>query len=224
MNPRRLSRAALPAAAAVLCGLLASCTDSSASPANTVSASALSPNAVSASASPSGAGQAVSASPAAAPSAAASVKTLPASRLCAVLDRTAARLVLTDPIEVPRVAPGKGTAPDSCGYASGDRTTMLTLNPASRSYDAERAASHRLVDDPASAGMRDVKVAEVSGLGQAAFSETVEVLQPRQHVTFLVWRAGSRTWLLTLARFPGAKDGADQLVPLARRITPRLDG
>ncbi|WP_405813440.1 hypothetical protein OG241_02845 [Streptomyces sp. NBC_01390] len=49
------------------------------------------------------------------------------------------------------------------------------------------------------------------------------MLQPGQTVTFVVWRDGFRTWLLTLARFPAAKDGAEGLVPLARQLTPRLD-
>ncbi|WP_405767619.1 hypothetical protein [Streptomyces sp. NBC_01538] len=216
MIPRRLSRAALPAATAVLCGLLVSCSGSSSS---TSPAAVTSPTA-----SPSSAGQVTTVSPSAVPSAAASVRTLPPSRLCAVLDRTAARLVLTDPLPAPRVAPGKGTAPDSCSYASGDRTALLTLTPSTRSYDAERAASRSLVGDPASAGMRDVKVTEVTGLGQAAFSETTEVLQPPQSVDFVVWKAGSRVWVLTLAQPAGAKDGADGLVTLARRITPRLAG
>lgn len=203
MIPRRLSRAVLPAATAVLCGLLASCSGSSTSPVISTA--------------PSGA-------PTASPSAAASVRTLPPSRLCAVLDRTAARLVLTDPLPAPRVAPGKGAAPESCSYVSGDRTALLTLSPSTRSYDAERAAMHSLVADPASAGMRDVQVTEVTGLGQAAFSETAEVLQPRQRVAFVVWRAGSHVWVLTLAQPAGAKDGADGLASLARRITPRLGG
>lgn len=216
MIPRRLSRAALPAATAVLCGLLASCSGSGSS---TSPAAVASPTA-----SPSAAGQVTTVLPSAAPSAAASVRTLPPSRLCAVLDEAAARLVLTDPLPAPRVAPGKGTAPNSCSYASGDRTALLTLSPSTRSYDAERAASRSLVGDPASAGMRDVKVTEVTGLGQAAFSETTEVLQPPQSVDFVVWKAGSRVWVLTLAQPAGAKDGADGLVTLARRITPRLAG
>ncbi|KOV64375.1 hypothetical protein ADL01_27905 [Streptomyces sp. NRRL WC-3618] len=220
MIPRRLSRAALPAATAVLCGLLASCSGSGSS---TSPAAVTSPTA-SPSTATSTAGQVTTVSPSAAPSAAASVRTLPPSRLCAVLDEAAARLVLTDPLPAPRVAPGKGTAPDSCSYASGDRTALLTLSPSTRSYDAERAASRSLVGDPASAGMRDVKVTEVTGLGQAAFSETTEVLQPPQSVDFVVWKAGSRVWVLTLAQPAGAKDGADGLVTLARRITPRLAG
>ncbi|MEW2116412.1 hypothetical protein AB0945_14705 [Streptomyces sp. NPDC005474] len=221
MIPRRLSRAALPAATAVLCGLLASCSGGSASSANIATV----PSAT-ASGAPSDAGRTTTTttSPSDVPSAAASVKTLPPSRLCAVLDQTAARLVLTDPRQAPRVAPGKGTAPESCSYASGDRQTLLTLAPSTRSYDAERSASRSLVGDPASAGMRDVKVTEVTGLGQAAFSETTEVVQPPQGVDFVVWKAGSHVWVLTLAQPAGAKDGADGLVTLARRITPRLAG
>lgn len=205
MNPRRLPRAVLPAAAAVLCGLLASCSPGSTSPAD-------------ASASPSGAGRVTNVSPD--PTVTPSVKTLPPSRLCTVFDESAARQVLTDPKQAPRVAPNKGTAPDSCSYTSGNGASMLTLNPSTRSYDAERSAAHRLVRDPASAGMRDVKVTKVDGLGQAAFSETTQVLQPRQSVAYVVWRAGSGTWVLTLADTGDKAQGADRLVELARRITP----
>ncbi|MGW2718145.1 hypothetical protein [Streptomyces sp. NPDC001492] len=208
MHPRRLSRTALSVAAALLCGLLTSCSTGSASPA-------------AASAAPSRAAQGTSSSPA--PTVDSSPKTLPPSRLCAVLDRSAARQVLTNPKPAPRLAPGKGTAGDSCSYASGDGTALLTLNPSARSYDAEVSASHRLVRDPASAGMSEVKVTEVDGLGQGGFSESAEVLQPRQSVAYVVWRAGSRTWVLTLATLPaGSKGGADQLVPLARKLTRRL--
>lgn len=209
MNPRRLPRAALPAVAAVLCGLLASCSSGSASPAD-------------AGAAPNGAGHVTTVQPdlTVTPSA----KTLPPSRLCTVLDQSAVRQVLSGPRRIPRVAPNKGTAADSCSYASGDGSAMLTLNPSTRSYDAELSAAHSLVRDPASAGMRDVKVTEVTGPGQAAFSETAQVLQPRQNVAYVVWRAGSGTWVLTLADTGGKAQGADRLVPLARRITPRLPG
>ncbi|MGW3124174.1 hypothetical protein ACWDBW_44920 [Streptomyces sp. NPDC001107] len=214
-RPRRIPRTAAPAAAALLCALLASCSSGSASPA----ASGASP----AGASPAGAAQVttVSPGPAVTPAVTSSPKTLPPSRLCAVLDRSAARQVLTDPKQAPRLAPGKGTAGDSCSYASGDGMNLLTLNPSARSYDAEVSASHSLVRDPASAGMRDVKATKVTGLGQSAFRETVVVLQPRQNVAYVVWRAGSRTWVLTLAETGGAK-AADRLVSLARQITPRL--
>ncbi|NUP39478.1 MAG: hypothetical protein HOY76_21290 [Streptomyces sp.] len=210
MHPRRLRRlphAALPAAAALLCALLASCSSGSAS----------------AGASPTGASQVPTGSPgpAVTPAVMSSPKTLPPSRLCTVLDESAARRVLTAPKQAPRISPGKGTAEDSCSYASGDGTALLTLNPSTRSYDDEVAASHRLVRDPASAGMRDVKVTEVTGLGQGAFRETVQVLRPQQDVAYVVWRAGSRTWVLTLAETRGAK-GADRLASLARQLTPRL--
>lgn len=209
-RPRRLPRTAASAATALLCALLASCSSGSASPAAS-------------GASPAGAAQVttVSPGPAVTPSVTSSPKTLPPSRLCAVLDRSAARQVLTDPKQAPRLAPGNGTAPDSCSYASGDGMNLLTLNPSARSYAAEVSASHSLVRDPASAGMRDVKVTEVAGLGQGAFRETVVVLQPRQNVAYVVWRSGSRTWVLTLAETGGAK-AADRLVSLARQITPRL--
>ena len=217
MYPPRLPRTAAPAAVApaavaLLCALLASCSSGSTSPAAS-------------GASPAGAAQAttVSPGPAVAPSVTSSPKTLPPSRLCAVLDRSAARQVLTDPRLVPRVAPGKGTAPDSCSYVSGNGMNLLTLNPSARSYDAEVSASHSLVRDPASAGMRDVKATAVTGLGQSAFRETAVVLQPRQNVAYVVWRAGSKTWVLTLAETGGAK-AADRLVSLARQITPRLPG
>lgn len=204
------------------CGLLASCSGSGTPPAAVTSPSASLSGAPSAS--PSAAGRVTAASPSSMPSAHASVKTLPPSRLCAVLDSAAARLVLADPRQAPRVAPAQSTAPESCGYASGDRTSLLTLTPSTRSYDTERSAARSLVRDPASAGMRDVKVTGVTGLGQAGFSERAEVLQPRQSVSFVVWSAGSRVWVLTLAQPVGAKDGADRLVPLARQITPRLAG
>ncbi|NUP42999.1 MAG: hypothetical protein HOY76_39775 [Streptomyces sp.] len=210
MHPRRLRRlprTALPAAAALLCALLASCSSGSGS----------------AGASPTGAAATASVSPGPAltPSVTSSPKTLPPSRLCTVLDESTARQVLTAPKQAPRVAPGSGTALDSCSYASGDGSALLTLNPSARSYDAEVSASHNLVRDPASAGMRDVKVTEVTGLGQGAFRETVQVLQPPQNVAYVVWRAGSKTWVLTLAETEGATD-ADRLVSLARQITPRL--
>ncbi|MFF4504216.1 hypothetical protein [Streptomyces sp. NPDC001401] len=213
MDPRplrRLPRTVAPAAAALLCALLASCSPGSASPAASGASHA-------------GAAQVTTASPgpAVAPSVTSSPKTLPPSRLCAVLDRSAARQMLTDPKQAPRLAPGNGTAPDSCSYASGDGMNLLTLTPSARSYNAEVSASHNLVRDPASAGMRDVKVTEVTGLGQAAFRETVVVLQPRQNVAYVVWRVGSKTWVLTLAETGGAK-AADRLVALARKITPRL--
>lgn len=213
MHPRRLLRAALPAAAAVLCGLLASCSTGSASPA-------------AAGASPSSASQVttVSPEPTVTPSGVSSPKTLPPSHLCTVLDRSVARQVLTDPKQAPRVVPGKGTALDSCSYTSGDGTAMLTLNPSDRSYAAELSAAHSLVRDPASAGMRDVKVTEVTGLGQGAFSESAQVVQPKQNVAYVVWRAAARTWVLTLADTSGRAQGDDRLVPLARKITPRLPG
>ncbi len=212
MHPRRLPRAALPAAAAVLCGLLASCSSGSASP--------------DAAASPSGAGRVTTVlpEPTVTPSVTSSPKTLPPSHLCTVLDRSAARQVLADPKQAPRVAPQKGTALDSCSYTSGDGTAMLTFNPSARSYAAELSAAHSLVRDPASAGMRDVKVTEVTGLGQGAFSETTQVVTPKQDVAYVVWRAGSKVWVLTLADTSGGAQGADRLVSLARQITPRLPG
>lgn len=211
MNPRRLPRAVLPAAAAVLCALLASCSSGSASPASP--------------APPSAASQVSTVSPA--PSVSPSAKTLPPSRLCSAFDKSAARQVLTDPKQASRVAPGKGEAPDSCGYTSGDGSAMLTLTPSARSYAAELSAAHSLVRDPVAAGMRDVKVTEVDGLGQAAFRETAQVIKPPQDVAFVVWRAGSRTWVLTLAESrsssgSGKAQDTDALLESARRLTPRL--
>ncbi|MBD0842347.1 hypothetical protein [Streptomyces sp. TRM68416] len=212
MPPRRLPRAALSAAAAVLCGLLASCSTGGASSAT-------------ADASPAGAGRtAVSPDPAVTPSGSSSPKTLPPSPLCTVLDRSVARQVLVDPKQAPRLAPGKGTALDSCSYTSGDGTAMLTLNPSDRSYAAELSAAHSLVRDPASAGLRDVRFTEVAGLGQGAFRERAHVLQPKQNVAYAVWRAASRTWVLTLADTSSRAPGDERLVPLARKITPRLPG
>ena len=199
MNLRRLSRAALPAV--VVCGLLASCSPGGATP----TAEAAQRVEVA---------QRVEPAP--------SMKTAPTSRLCALLDTAVARQVLSAPVLLPRVAPVKGTAPDSCSYASGDRTSMLTLSPSSRSYDAEVSAARSLAADPASAGMREVRSTPVSGLGRAAFRETAEVLQPPQSVTFVVWHTGSRAWVLTLARPLGPKENTEHLVPMARRLTTRL--
>lgn len=207
MNLRRFPRAALPAVAGVaLCGLLTSCTGDNASPAtDSVQQPAASPTPA----------------PSASASASASVKTLPKSRLCTALDLTAARKVRAELHPAPQVGPNKGTAPDGCTYATADGTALLTLTPTTRSYDAELAAAHSLVRDPSSAGMRDVHVTEVPGLGQAAFSERGYVVQQAQNIAYLVWRDGSRSWVLTLAETDGTK-GTDQLVPLAREITPRL--
>ncbi|GHE08894.1 hypothetical protein [Streptomyces alanosinicus] len=133
--------------------------------------------------------------------------------------------MLTDPKQAPRVAPVKGKAPDSCGYTSGDGSAILTLNPSARSYAAELSAAHSLVRDPAVAGMSEVKVTEADGLGQAAFRETAQVMKPPQNVAFVVWHAGSRTWVLTLAESGSGSGKAldtDPLMDVARRLTPRL--
>ncbi|MDG5804350.1 hypothetical protein P9869_17080 [Streptomyces ossamyceticus] len=215
MHPRRPHRTALPVVAAVLCGLLVSCSSGSASPTGSASPAA--------SPSPSTAGQVVAIPPD--PTGSPSVKTLPPSRLCAVLDRSAARQALTDPRQTPRVAPEEGTAPDSCSHTSGDGSAMLTLSLSTRSYAGERSAAHSLVLDPEPAGMRAVEVTTVDRLGQAAFRKTAQVVEPAQNVTFVVWRSGSRTWVLTLAEARGrTTPGADSLVGLARRIAPRLPG
>ncbi|WP_031475557.1 hypothetical protein [Streptomyces bicolor] len=205
MNLRRSVRAALPATAVALCALLTSCTSDNASSApDPAQHSAASPTPVSA------------------PSP--SVRTLPPSRLCTAFDLTAARKVRPDLQPATQVDPNKGTAPDVCSYANADGTALLSLTPATRSYDAELSAAHSLVKDPSSAGMRDVRVTEVSGLGQAAFSERGYVVEQAQNIAFLVWRNGARVWVLTLAETGGSNGskGTDQLVPLARQITPRL--
>jgi hypothetical protein len=215
MHSRRPPRTALPVAAAVLCALLGACSSGGASPTGSASPAG--------SPAPSDAGHVVAISPD--PTGSPSVRTLPPSLLCTVLDRPAARQVLTGPRQAPRVAPEKGTAPESCSYTSGDGSAMLTLNPATRSYAAERSAAHSLVLDPEPAGMRGVQITAVDGLGQAAFRETAQVVNPAQNVTFVVWRSGSRTWVLTLAEARGrTTPGADSLVELARRITPGLPG
>lgn len=204
MNPRRLSRTALAAAGTVLCALLTSC--SGGDTATTAAPQSPAP-------------QVATASPA--PTATPKVKTAPSSQLCAVLDLTAARTVRTDLRSSPRVAPNKGKATDACSYAAADGTALLTLNPGARSYDKERSAAHSLVGDPASAGMSGVRVDEVAGLGQAAFGESGHLVQQKQDIAYVVWRSNSRVWVLTLAEAGGVK-GADRLVPLARRIAPRL--
>ncbi|WP_215447887.1 hypothetical protein [Streptomyces sp. ATCC 21386] len=96
---------------------------------------------------------------------------------------------------------------------------MLTLNPSDRSYAAELSAAHSLVRDPASAGMRDVKVTEATGLGQGAFSESAQVVQPKQNVASVGVARGFQD-VGALADTSGRAQGDERLVPLARRITP----
>jgi hypothetical protein len=208
MNLSSFRRAAVPAAGAVLCGLLASCTSGSGSP-------AAGPTGV-ASATP-----VATASPTASASVSPTMKTAPPSQLCTVLDLAAARKVLADLRLAPQVDPNTGKAPEACSYASGDGLTMLTLTPATRSYDVELSLAHGLVRAPGAAGMRNVQVKETAGLGQAAFSEAGYLVQQRQNITYVVWRSRSRTWVLTLAE-AGEPKNAGRVVPLARQISPRL--
>lgn len=205
MNLRRPPRAALPAATVALCALLTSaCTGAHTSPVGeAVQRKTVSP------------------APAASPTPA--VKTLPPSHLCSVLDLTAARKVRPDLRPAPRVGPDKGTAPDVCTYATTGGTALLSLNPATLTYAAERTAARSLVEDPASADMRDVQVTEVPGLGRPAFEERGYATRQAQYMAYLVWYEGSRAWVLTLAQTDTSK-GADHLTALARQITPRLPG
>jgi hypothetical protein len=97
----------------------------------------------------------------------------------------------------------KGDAPDVCGYSAADGTSTLSVTSASRSYDTELSAAHDLRAKSASAGMRDVRVDPVSDLGRKAFRETAYQAQARQHITFVVWNSGARTWVLTFATTAG---------------------
>ena len=132
--------------------------------------------------------------------------------------------MLPGPRSAPQADPDKGTAPDACRYASADGTALLTLTPGTRPYETELAAAHDLSRDPSSAGMRDVRVTRITGLGQAASSERGDPPQHRRHVTYVVWREGPRARVLTLAEVgdAGKTQGAGRLVPLAKRIRPWL--
>ncbi|GAA3827489.1 hypothetical protein GCM10022403_071000 [Streptomyces coacervatus] len=159
--------------------------------------------------------------------AAGSVKTAPPSQLCTALTAGAAKRLIADARLTARVGPDKGEAPDICGYTSADRTSTLSLTPASRAYDAELSAAHNLSAHPASAGMRDVRVDPVSGLGRRAFRETAYQIQARQHITFVVWNSGARTWVLTFAttadtRTKPATVSDDKVVRVARSVTAKL--
>jgi hypothetical protein len=156
-----------------------------------------------------------------------SVKTLPPSRLCTVLTTGAAKQLMADARPTARVSPDKGDAPDICGYAAADGKSTLSLTPASRAYDAELSAAHDLRANPAPAGMRDVRVDPVSDLGRRAFRETTHQVQARQHITFVVWNPGARTWVLTFATTADtsttpATVSDDKVVQVARSITAKL--
>ncbi|WP_416969567.1 hypothetical protein [Streptomyces sp. 4F14] len=167
------------------------------------------------------------ASPAVAPpSPTPSTKTLPPSRLCAVLTADAARRLVPGARLTAQVAPDQGTAPDVCAYTSPDGDATVSLTPATRAYAAELAAAHSLRADPAPAQMSGVRVDAVSGLGKQAFRETAFQTQTRQRVTFTVWDAGTRAWVLTYAvaagtpGTPGAV-GDDPVVRVAKSLSVR---
>jgi hypothetical protein len=203
VNPRYAQRAVVQAFGVVLCGVLASCTAGSEQPPTpTAAPTTTAPSAPQESALP-------------------SVKTGPASKLCEVLDLATAQSISANLRFSPLVAPDQGTPQDACTYAADDGTTVLSLAPVSRPYETELELARGLVRDPASAGMGSARVEPVRGLGQAAFSESVVVLEPRQNVTYVIWRSGSATWVLSLAEVDQT-DFADRLVPVARQISPRL--
>ncbi|MFJ2904122.1 hypothetical protein [Streptomyces sp. NPDC087212] len=165
--------------------------------------------------------------PAASPSPTPSVKTLPPSELCTVLTTGVARTLVPTARLTARVQPNKGTAPDVCDYSAPDGTATLSLTPATRTYAAELSAAHDLSAHPAAAGMSKVLVDPVSGLGTQAFRETAYQTQARQSITFVVWNAGTRNWVLTLAKTsatpttpPAATN--DPVVKVARTLTAKL--
>ena len=166
--------------------------------------------------------------PVADPSPAGSMKTLPPSRLCTTaLTTGAAKQLIADPRLQTRLSPAKGDAPDGCSYAAADGKSTLALTPASRAYDAELSAAHDLSADPASAGMRDVRVDPVSDLGRHAFRETAYQVQAGQNITFVVWNSGARTWVLTFATTADTSTTPatvpdDKVVRTARSITAKL--
>lgn len=150
-----------------------------------------------------------------------SMKTAPTSSLCAALDLSAAQTVSAALQASPRVAVDQADTADACNYASADGGALLTLAPAMRSYDEELALARTLARDPASSGMRDVRVQEAEGIGQAAFSESGYVLQQQQNLAYVVWRSGARAWVLTLAEVAHTNN-SDRLGSVARQIAPRL--
>lgn len=159
--------------------------------------------------------------------AAGSVKTQPPSQLCTALTADAAEQLITDARPTAQVSPDKGDAPDVCGYAAADGTSMLSLTPASRTYAAELSAAHDLSAHPAPAGMRDVRVDALSGLGRQAFRETAHQVQTRQHITFVVWNSGARAWVLSFATTADtstkpATVSDDKVVQVARSISAKL--
>ncbi|MEV6478805.1 hypothetical protein [Streptomyces sp. NPDC051576] len=158
--------------------------------------------------------------PSAAPVAGA-VRTAPPSHLCTALTPAAAERLITDARPTIQAAPDKGRAPDVCGYAAADGTATLSLTPASRAYDTELSAAHDLRAHPSSAGMREVRVDPVGDLGRHAFRETAYQIQARQHLTFVVWTTGARTWVLTLGT-AASTEPHDEVAQVARSITAKL--
>jgi hypothetical protein len=68
--------------------------------------------------------------------------------------------------------------------------------------------------------MSNVKVRELSGLGQAAFLESAYAVQ-QQTITWLVWLSGSHTWVLSLAEVTPT-DAPGRLLPVTQQLTPQL--
>jgi len=201
---RRLFRAAAGSLTLLACGLLAAC-DSTAHSTQSAAATAATT----------------------APDPTPSVKTLPPSQLCTVLTTGVAKRIVPDARLAARVSPNKGAAPDVCDYTSGDGRSTLSLTPASRTYAAELSAAHNLAATPTSASMRNVRVDTVNGLGRQAFRETAYQTQSKQHLTFVVWNAGSRNWVLTFATgtstsTPPTTASNDTVVQAARSITAKL--
>ncbi|MFG2781540.1 hypothetical protein ACGFY7_27295 [Streptomyces prunicolor] len=199
---RRLFRAAAGSLTVLACGLLAAC-DSTAHSTPTAAAGTT------------------------APSPTPSVKTLPPSQLCTVLTTGVAQRIVPDARLAARVGPNKGSAPDVCDYTSADGRSTLSLTPASRTYAAELSAAHDLSANPSSAGMRDVQVDAVDALGRQAFRETAYQTQSKQQLTFVVWNAGSRNWVMTYATAAStsaapATVSDDKVVEAARSITAKL--
>lgn len=150
-----------------------------------------------------------------------SVRTLPPSSLCLAFDLAAAQTVSANLRFTPQAGTDQGAAADACTYTNEDGTAVLSLAPATRPYDTELALAHDVERDPGSSGMTGVRVETVTGLGQAAFSETGVVVKPQQNITYVVWRSGSRAWVLSLAEVEKT-DLTGRVAPLARQISPRL--
>ena len=208
MRLRSFRRVVVPVSGAILCGVLASCSSGSGLPADVSAAPApvvIGPSVAEETAPP-------------------SVRTLPPSALCGALDVSAAHSVSADLRFSPLVAADNSddtTVSEACSYATENGTTVLSLAATTRPYETELTQAHDLVRTPSAAGMTDVRVEPVTGLGQAAFRESGILLEPRQNVTHVVWRTDSGSWVLTLAEVDKT-DLASRLVPVAQQIIPRL--